>query len=88
MTYKLIIAESAEKQLGKLDKYQERLIINWLRRHIDGSFNPRAHGKALSYDLAGYWRYRIGDYRAICKIDDDILTVVAVQIGHRSKVYF
>jgi len=51
---------------------------------LDG---PRARGKGLSGDLAGYWRYRIGDYRVIAEIQDSRFVVIAVTVAHRSDVY-
>jgi len=87
LTYRLFFTETAKRQLKKLGKQQERLILLWLKKNIDGSADPRAHGKGLVENLSGYWRYRIGDYRVICTIDDGVCEVLAVQIGHRSKVY-
>jgi mRNA interferase RelE/StbE len=87
LTYRLLFTDTAEKQLRKLDRPIERLIILWLLKNVDGAENPGAHGKTLSENLSGYWRYRVGDYRVICHIDDNVCEVLAVQIGHRSKIY-
>ncbi|MBC6309876.1 type II toxin-antitoxin system RelE/ParE family toxin [Listeria sp. FSL L7-1582] len=54
---------------------------------IDGGDNPRVSGKPLLGNRAGRWRYRIGDYRVICKIDGDKLIVLALEVGHRKQVY-
>jgi mRNA interferase RelE/StbE len=83
-----MFSRKAEKQLDALDGYTKKQINAYLRKNVAGSMNPREHGKRLSANLAGYWRYRIGDYRVICEIRDDSLTVVALQVGHRSKIYF
>lgn len=77
----------AEKQLKKLDKSVQRLILNWIGKNLEGCENPRAKGKGLVENHSGEWRYRIGDYRLICDIQDNQLTIFAVSIGHRSQIY-
>jgi mRNA interferase RelE/StbE len=86
-SYKLEWSLVASKEFRKLDKNTQRRISHYLRTYVDGSMNPRAVGKGLSENRVGYWRYRIGSYRVICKIKDDICIVVAVSVGHRSRVY-
>ena len=56
-------------------------------QNIDGSADPRIHGKGLTSNLSGKWRYRIGDYRVICDIEDDKLIVLALRVAHRREVY-
>lgn len=85
--YRLEYSKEALKDLKRLDNSIARVIYAWLKKNIDGCENPRAHGKGLSSNRAGQWRYRIGDYRAICKIEDDRVIVLVLTIGHRSKVY-
>lgn len=80
-------SSKAVRQLGKLDKYQSRMIRKWLGANIDGCDDPRAHGRALLHDLSGFWRYRVGKYRVICELHDDELLVLAVEVGHRREVY-
>ena len=87
MIYHLEFTKSALKQLKKLDKPTASLIIGWIRKNIEGCENPRVHGKALTADHAGQWRYRIGDYRIIAEIEDDKVVVLVVNIGHRRDVY-
>ncbi|MDR1068879.1 MAG: type II toxin-antitoxin system RelE/ParE family toxin [Clostridiales Family XIII bacterium] len=87
MKYQLFFTAKAKKDLSKLDAYTQKKIQAYLNNNVSGSENPKAHGKALSENLSGYWRYRIGDYRVICKIHDDVCKVFAVNIGHRSKIY-
>lgn len=87
MTWTLKIASSAIKQLSKLDKPTAKLITSWLRKNVDGCEDPRIHGKPLVGDLAGSWRYRVGDYRVLCELQDSKLVVLAVEISHRSEVY-
>lgn len=85
--YKLRYSEKALKQLKKFDKSISRLIVGWLSKNIDDSLDPRIHGKALIANQKGKWRYRVGDYRIICIIEDDKLVVLAINIGHRRDIY-
>ena len=86
MSYKLIYSEDSLKQLKKLDKSVQKLIVRYLR-NLETLEEPRAKGKALSANLKGFWRYRIADYRVICEIDDDKIIIVVVDIGHRKNIY-
>ena len=85
--FKLLISKSAEKDLSKLDNNSYNLITSWLKRNIDGCEDPRIHGKRLKGNLTSFWRYRVGDYRILCTINDKELIVLAVRIGHRRDVY-
>ena len=87
MSYRLLYAKRAERQLAKLDPGVARIIVSWLNKNIDGAANPRVHGKGLSSDRAGVWLYRIGDYRVLCDIQDDELVVLAIEVAHRSAAY-
>nr|DAT11227.1 MAG TPA: Cytotoxic translational repressor [Caudoviricetes sp.] len=86
MTYKLVYTDKARKILKKLDKATQKLITSYMRE-IEKLEEPRFRGKALSSNLKGYWRYRVGDYRVICEIKDEDLIVVVVTMDHRKKVY-
>lgn len=85
--YRLRFSARADKQLAKMDPGVRRVIILWLLKNIDGCENPRAHGKGLSSNKSGQWRYRVGDYRILCEIKDNELIVLAIEIGHRSTIY-
>lgn len=86
--YKLLIAPEALKQLQKLGKSPAKQILDWLEKNVDGSTNPKANAKPLQHGYKGLWRYRIAkDYRVICDIQDDQLVVLALKVGHRSKIY-
>ena len=87
MKYKIVFTERATKQLKKMDKYTSSLIIGWLEKNIDGCENPRIHGKGLTENKSGQWRYRIGDYRAICEIIDNEIIVLVLEVGHRREIY-
>ena len=87
MRYKVVFSERAKKELKKLDKHISSLIIGWLEKNIEGTDNPRVHGKCLLDNRAGQWRYRIGDYRVICQIMDKEVVVLVLEIGHRKEIY-
>ena len=87
MKYKVIISDKAKKQLKKIDNYTANLIVHWLKKNIDGCEDPRDKGKGLTANRSGEWRYRVGDYRILCDIQDNIVIVYVLEIGHRSKIY-
>ena len=70
-----------------MDTGQRALLLKWLDKHIDGCEDPRAFGKSLTGNLSDQWRYRIGDYRVLCEIQDDKMVVLAIKVGHRRSVY-
>jgi mRNA interferase RelE/StbE len=80
-------AETAKKQLRKLDKPAARRIVDFMDERVASSDDPRALGKALKGSLGSLWRYRVGDYRVLCDIQDSVLTVLVLQIGNRREVY-
>ncbi len=79
--------ERALKEIKKLGRQAQREIISYLDERVAGSVDPRRFGKELKADLAGLWRYRVGDYRIICQIRDKELIVLIVAVGHRRNVY-
>ena len=85
MVWKIELTGSAEKELAKLDKPVAKRIIKFLRERV--SIDPRATGKALKGDHSGLWRYRVGDYRVICEIYDEKISLLVVRVGHRKEVY-
>ena len=87
MKYKVSISEEAKKQLKKLDKHVAALIIGWIEKNLEGCENPRIHGKGLTSNRAGQWRYRIGDYRLICEIQEQEITILILEVGHRKRIY-
>lgn len=87
MIYKVDFSERALKDLKKLDRYTAGLILGWVRKNLENCENPRLHGKALTANRSGEWRYRVGDYRLLAKIDDSKITILVVNIGHRRDVY-
>jgi len=87
LAWTINFADTAERQLKKLDKQIARRIVDYLDERIAGSANPRDTGKALSGPFGGLWRYRVGDYRIICDIQDENLRVLVLQLGSRREVY-
>jgi len=87
MNYHVEFTKEALKQLKKLDPSVSALIIGWIRKNIENSENPRVHGKALSSNRKGQWRYRVGNYRILADIQDEKVIVLVVSIGHRGDIY-
>ena len=87
MIFHVEFSELAKKNFSKLDKYTQKIIFLWIEKNLQGTDNPRRHGKPLSANRAGQWRYRVGDYRIIAKIEDDKLIILVIAIGHRKDVY-
>ncbi|MHB1544646.1 MAG: type II toxin-antitoxin system RelE family toxin [Gammaproteobacteria bacterium] len=87
MDWTIDYADTAKRQLHKLDKQMARRIVDFMDERISGLENPRSTGKALTGPLGGLWRYRVGDCRVICDIQDGALRVLVVQVGSRSKIY-
>lgn len=87
MQYKVKLSTAAMKALKRIDRHQSQLIIQWLRSNLENCTNPRLYGKALKGNRKGQWRYRVGDYRIIANIEDQIVTIQVVNIGHRKHIY-
>ena len=87
MKYQVVFTEKAKKQLKKLDKHISSLILGWLEKNIQNCENPRMHGKGLVENKSGQWRYRVGDYRIICEIQDNKVIILVLEIGHRKEIY-
>ncbi len=87
MSYRVEATPRFEKEFKKLDRYTQRILKAWIQKNLVGCENPREHGKGLRANLSGLWRYRIGDYRIICDIQDEELVILALTVGHRSEIY-
>lgn len=85
--WKLEYSEAARRQLHKMDAGQRTLVLSWMDKNIDGCSDPCSQGKSLTGQLSGMWRYRIGNYRVLCDLQDDRAVVVAIKVGHRRDVY-
>ncbi len=86
MAWTIEVANTAVKQLKKLDRNIKIRIVSFLKK-IETADNPRSQGKALRGTQGELWRYRVGDYRVICKIEDKKVTILVLAIGHRKEVY-
>ena len=83
---KVIVTDTFKKQLKKLDAAISKRVLDYLEQ-VELLDNPRSRGKALTSNLAGLWRYRVSDYRMLCRIRDDELIITVIEIAHRSTVY-
>jgi len=87
MCYTVEYSQQALKVIKKLDKQTRALIVGWIEKNLNGCENPRQHGKGLTADKAGLWRYRIGDYRVIADIQDARIVIMITTVGHRRDIY-
>jgi mRNA interferase RelE/StbE len=88
MAYSVELAESADRELAKLDPQQRKRILKFLHERVAKLDDPRSIGEALHGSRLGeFWKYRVGDYQLICKIEDDRLVVLVLRAGHRKEVY-
>lgn len=87
MNYKIEFSDIALKNLRKMDTPARKQILVYIRDILSKIENPRLLGKVLTGNLKGFWRYRTGHFRIICKIDDDKLIVLILKIAHRKDVY-
>ena len=85
--YEVRFSEKALKALKRMDKQQAKFILAWIRKNLVNCEKPRQHGKGLTANKKGYWRYRVGDYRLIAEINDGIAQISMIHIGHRRDVY-
>lgn len=86
MQWQIKFEDGALSSLKKLDKSVRTQIEKYLDK-LSCLENPRQRGKGLTGSRSGQWRYRVGDYRLICEIHDNILVVLVLEIGHRSNIY-
>lgn len=77
----------ASRELLKLDKPTQREILRYLDERVAAKKDPRTFGSALTGDLSGLWRYRVQDYRIVCRITDEKLIVLVIHVGHRRQIY-
>ncbi len=88
MAWNVELAESAERELAKLDPEHKKRILKFLEQRVARLDDPRSPGQALRGSRLGeFWKYRVGDYRLICKIEDDRLVVLVLRMGHRREIY-
>ncbi len=79
-------SETALKEFKKLDKSIQKRIKNYMFE-IAELENPRSRGKVLVENLSGLWRYRVGDIRIVCEIQDEKILITVLRIAHRKEIY-
>ena len=87
MSYHVEFTKEARKELKKLDKHTAAMITGWVRKNLEGCEDPRRHGKGLTANRSGQWRYRVGNYRLLADIQDNKVVILILQVGHRSEIY-
>lgn len=87
MIYKIVTTDKFDKSFKKLDRYVQKIIKTWIDKNLMNCVDPRVHGKGLTSNRSGQWRYRIGDYRLLADIQDDKVVLVLVAVGHRKEIY-
>jgi mRNA interferase RelE/StbE len=87
LAWRIEIKRTAQKEIERLDRKAQTAIVSFLRERVAGSEDPRQTGKALKGEMGDLWRYRVGDYRIICDIQDGIVTVLVLRVRHRREVY-
>jgi mRNA interferase RelE/StbE len=88
MTWNVEFSDSAAREIAKLDPQHRNRILKFLQTRVAKLQDPHSIGQALQGPKLGeFWKYRVGDYRLICKIEDERLLVLVVRIGHRREIY-
>ena len=87
MIYQIVTTDKFDKSFKKLEKQTQKIIKSWIEKTLMGCENPRLHGKWLTANKSGQWRYRVGDYRILAEIRDNELVLVLIEAGHRRRIY-
>ena len=87
MIYQIVTTDKFDKSFKKTDKQTQKIIKAWIEKNLVGCENPRIHGKGLTANKSGQWRYRVGDYRILAEIRDNELVLVLIEAGHRRRIY-
>lgn len=88
MAWKIEFDPAAERELDKLDMSVARRVLKFLHERVSRLDNPRSIGEALRGSRLGeFWKYRVGNYRIIARIEDEAVLILVVRIGHRSEIY-
>lgn len=85
--YQVRFAKRAQKSLKKMDSSTAKIIMAWIKKNLVECENPFLYGKSLKGNLKSRWRYKIGDYRLICNIDEKEIVILVLEIGHRREIY-
>lgn len=87
MSWTVEFTDKARRQLRKLSPDVQKRLLNFLRSRVEQGDDPRSLSSSLSGDLSGLCRFRVGDYRLICRLDGERLVVLVLSVGHRRLVY-
>lgn len=87
MAWKVEITRTAQRQIEKLGRTAQVSILKFLRERVAATDNPRRFGKPLRGEKRSLWRYRVGDFRLICDIQDGRITVLVLEVGSRKDIY-
>lgn len=87
MTYAVETTEKFDRAFKKLDRYTQRMIKAWIEKNLIGCKNPRQHGKGLTANRSGQWRYKIGYYCLLCHINGNKLIILALSVRHRREKF-
>jgi mRNA interferase RelE/StbE len=88
MAWKVELSADVARELAKLDPQQRKRILKFLNERVARLDNPRSIGQALHGSRLGeFWKYRVGGYRLICKMEDDRLVVLVLRVEHRREIY-
>jgi mRNA interferase RelE/StbE len=88
MDWKIEFDPNAEKEIDKLDRQIAKRLLTFLYKRLSQLENPRDIGEPLKGSQLGeFWKYRVGDYRIVVFIEDDVLRILVVKVGHRKEVY-
>ena len=87
MIYQIVTTDKLDKSFKKPDKQTQKIIKAWIEKNLMGCENPHLHGKGLTANKSGQWRYRVGNYRILAEIRDNELVLVLIEAGHRRRIY-
>jgi mRNA interferase RelE/StbE len=88
MAWRIELSVQVDRDLGKLDRPHRKRVLKFLHERVAPLDNPRSIGHALQGSKLGeFWKYRVGDYRLICKMEDNRLFILVLRVGHRREIY-
>ncbi|MBN2492995.1 MAG: type II toxin-antitoxin system RelE/ParE family toxin [Deltaproteobacteria bacterium] len=87
MAYRIELDPRALQELEKIDRQHQERIVSFLRTRLEPLEDQRSIGQPLKGHLRQLWKYRLGDFRLICDIQDDVIRILVLRIGHRREVY-
>lgn len=85
--YQVRFGKRAQSKLKKMDFNTAKIIMAWINKNLVDCENPFLYGKSLKGNMKEKWRYRIGEYRLICNIDEKEIIILVLEVGHRKDIY-